>query len=102
MLHICNEGLTCSIHIALLICIMQNKLNVNTTANKAVVGIITASWAFNIFFSVLKILGLIVEKIRRFRSTQAVVPAEKSEEDGKKTEIAISDLEVKMGFEKEK
>ena len=102
LLHICNEGLTCSVHIALLICIIQNKLNVNTTANKAVLGIITASWAFNVFFSVLKILGLIVEKIRKFRSSKTVLPTRKSEEEGKKTDISIIDLEFNKGYEKEK
>ena len=78
----------------MLFCVIETKLNIKESANRAVVGIVTASWVLNIIFSVLKILVLVFEKFRELMKSRTVLPAQKIEEEHNKTEIIIGDLEL--------
>ena len=103
LLHVSNEGLTLSIHIVLLFCIAEINSNAKENASAAVVGIIVISWAVNIFFSALKVLALIIEKIKKMRKKGDVAPDENSEEleydqknkkDLIKTEVVLSVIDL--------
>ena len=102
LLHISNEGLTFCIHIALLFCTVEIK----EKASAAVVGIIAASWVVNIFFSGLKVMALIIEKIKNMRKKGVVIPdeiskevgdCEKNKRDLNRTEAIISVIDLDGG-----
>ena len=100
-LHISNEILTGFLHIVLLSSLIQGQNKIKSSATETCIDIITLSWSLNIFCSILKFAAILIEKIKKIRSSPKIgsvheiaVPTKTENNDHIENETTFTKIKV--------